>query len=417
MMPHAFSFLRREISGTNPLRNSAPAFRNSTPTFCCVAPTFCSSAPSFNKRIAFNILSKTILCCLVLLFLPLSVSAKRVKKNAPIPQDSLTTPEPTPDLGDSEGDEPGSLDDLDVENVGIPSWLQSHVSGDTLYIACSAELLPPRLIVVTNDGECLYKLMPAQMTNMGSMEHPADSIYRHIWTGAHVNPYRIPIDSIGDSICIDMSGYRMPVSLTHQDSISEHPMRGYVTSKFGFRRYRFHYGTDVKVQIGDSVHASWDGQVRIVGWDPRGYGYYVVIRHPNGLETVYGHLSRPLFDEGEPIYAGEVLGLGGNTGRSTGSHLHYEIRYLGNAINPELLVDFAGHKIKYPEEYTITKQATFGHSTELKAIQNAQYHRVKQGDTLGAIARRYHTSVSSLCRLNHIKETSVLQIGQKIRIR
>lgn len=407
-MQHTFSFHEGALSGAFSFRKSSTL-----------------GASSFHKSNTFGTFSfQKVILCLLLLFLPLAVSAKRVKRNAPIPQDSLTTPEPTLDLGidslelgDSEGDELGSLDDIDVENVGIPGWLQSHIVGDTLYIACSEELLPPRLVVVTNDGECLYKLMPAQMVGAGSIEHPADSIYRHIWTSAHVNPYHLPIDSIGDSIRIDMTGYRMPVNLTHQDSVSERPMRGYVTSKFGFRRYRFHYGTDVKVQIGDSIHASWDGQVRIVGWDPRGYGYYVVIRHPNGLETVYGHLSRPLFDEGEPIYAGEVLGLGGNTGRSTGSHLHYEIRYLGNAINPELIVDFAGHKIKYSEEYYITKRGTFGHSTELKAIQNAQYHRVKQGDTLGAIAKRYHTSVSALCRLNRIKQTTLLQIGQKIRVR
>ena len=171
------------------------------------------------------------------------------------------------------------------------------------------------------------------------------------------------------------------------------------------------------MQVGDSIRASWDGQVRIVGWDPKGYGYYVVIRHPNGLETIYGHLSRPLFDEGEPIFAGEVLGLGGNTGRSTGSHLHYEMRYLGNAINPELLLNFETGQLRDTTSYLITKKTTFAHHAELKAMQQAQYHRVKQGDTLSGIAKRYRTSVSALCRLNRIKETSLLQIGQKIRVR
>lgn len=356
---------------------------------------------------------------LVLILLPLTLSAKRPNRRAQIevPVDTIpVAAEDSADLLDSEGDEPGSLDDIEVENVGIPEWLQTHISGDTLFVACSQDMLPRRLVVLTNDGECMYKLLPSTMGEMIPMEHPADSIYKHIWTNARVNPYATPIDSLRDSITIDMRGYCMPVATTPVAE-GQHPMRGYVTSKFGFRKYRFHYGTDVKVQIGDSIRASWDGQVRIVGWDPRGYGYYVVIRHNNGLETVYGHLSRPLFDEGEPIYAGEVLGLGGNTGRSTGSHLHYEIRYLGNAINPELLVDFAAAKIRFPEDYLLTKKSTFGHSTELKAVQQAQYHRVKQGDTLGAIAKRYHTTVSALCRMNRIKETSLLQIGQKIRVR
>lgn len=363
--------------------------------------------------------------CLLLFLLPYILTAaprKRTKSRAAVQEEAVmdtlaTAAADTSALYDGEGDEPRSLDELDVEQVGIPEWLQTHIVGDTLYVGCAEDMLPRRLIVVTNEGECLYKLMPAAQLSMANMEHPADSIYKHIWTSAHVNPYHTPIDSLQDSIRIDMRGYCMPVFLTHADSIGERPLRGYTTSKFGFRRYRFHYGTDVKVQIGDSIHASWDGQVRIVGWDPKGYGYYVVIRHPNGFETVYGHLSRPLFDEGEPIYAGEVLGLGGNTGRSTGSHLHYEIRYLGNAINPELLVDFGANRLRYPEEYLITKKGTYGHSTELKAIQQAQYHRVKQGDTLGAIARRYHTSVSTLCRLNRIKETTLLQIGQKIRVK
>ncbi len=363
--------------------------------------------------------------CLLLLLLPGLLAAaprKRAKnKKAAVEEQAADTiaalPTDTADLYEGEGDETRSLDELDVENVGIPEWLQTHIVGDTLYVGCAEDMLPRRLIVVTADGECLYKLMPAAQLSLSDMEHPADSLYRHIWTSAHVNPYKTPIDSLTDSIRIDMRGYCMPVHLTHTDSTADRPMRGYTTSKFGFRRYRFHYGTDVKVQIGDSIHASWDGQVRIVGWDPKGYGYYVVIRHPNGFETVYGHLSRPLFDEGEPIYAGEVLGLGGNTGRSTGSHLHYEIRYLGNAINPELLIDFGANRPRYTEEYLITKKGTYGHSTELKAIQQAQYHRVKQGDTLGGIARRYHTSVGALCRLNHIKETTLLQIGQRIRVR
>lgn len=360
----------------------------------------------------------SVVLLVALLLLPLSASARRVsKKNNATPVDTIpTVVADTFDLEDSEGDEPGSLDDIEVENVGIPEWLQTHITGDTLFVACAQDMLPRRLVVITNDGECLYKLLPATMGELAQIDHPADSIYKHIWTSARVNPYATPIDSLQDSIQIDMRGYVMPVVNTPVPE-GQHPLRGYVTSKFGFRKYRFHYGTDIKVQIGDSIRASWDGQVRIVGWDPRGYGYYVVIRHNNGFETVYGHLSRPLFDEGEPIYAGEVLGLGGNTGRSTGSHLHYEIRYLGNAINPELLVDFAQGGIRYPETYMLTKKSTFGHNKELKAVQQAQYHRVRQGDTLGAIARRYHTTVGALCRMNKIKETSLLQIGQRIRVR
>lgn len=301
-------------------------------------------------------------------------------------------------------EEPLDLDEIEVSKPKIAEWEQARFVGDTLFVACEEAMLPTRLVVMTKDGECLYKLLPKEMEAMMNREHPADSVYKGIWTSERVNPYNTPVDSLKDSTAIDMRGFQMP-------------HRGYITSHYGFRKYRFHHGTDIKVQVGDSIRCAWDGQVRIVGWDPKGYGYYVVVRHKNGLETVYAHLSRPLFNEEEPIFAGEVVGLGGNTGRSTGSHLHYEIRYLGNAINPELLIDFEKGEMRYKETYYITQKGSFPHHAEQKALKQAQYHRVKQGDTLSGIAKRYRTSVKALCRLNKINENKVLQIGQKIRVR
>jgi len=305
------------------------------------------------------------------------------------------------------------IDSLDVEEnddfesltEGMPAGVLSRLVGDTLFVSCGQDELPRFLVVMTDDGECQYRLMPAMLWGDTSNVHPADSIYG-MWMNTRVNPYQMPVDSLKDSISINLHGFVYPLkNLT------------YVTSKFGFRRYRFHYGIDVKVQVGDSLRASWDGQVRIVGWDPRGYGYYVLIRHDNGLETIYGHLSRPLVEENERIFAGEILGLGGNTGRSTGSHLHYEIRYLGNAINPETIVDFEKGTLRVPEDYVITKKGTFKHNEEVKQLKQAQYHKVRQGDTLSGIAKRYHTSVRTLCKLNKIKETSILRLGQRIRVR
>ncbi|MBR6167905.1 MAG: peptidoglycan DD-metalloendopeptidase family protein [Paludibacteraceae bacterium] len=231
--------------------------------------------------------------------------------------------------------------------------------------------------------------------------HPADSIYKHIWTDERVNPYGTMFDSLKDDVHIPMAGFRLPAP-------------GYVTSAYGWRRYRMHKGTDIKVQIGDSIRCAWDGQVRIVGWDPRGYGYFVVVRHTNGLETVYGHLSRPLVDEYERVMAGDVLGLGGNTGRSTGSHLHFEIRYLGEAMDPASFIDFSTGQLKNADEYVIGIKAMKQKRAEQAAMK---YHKVKQGDTLSGIAKKYGTTVRNLCRLNNIKETKILQIGMKIRVR
>lgn len=303
---------------------------------------------------------------------------------------------------DSEGAELDELDSIDVHATGIPEWLTSHFSNDTLYIACDMEALPRKLVVHTNDGDVVYRLAPQFMLDTNLINHhPADSIYHLIWTDERVNPYGTLFDSLKDDIHIPMTGFCLP-----------HP--GYITSPYGWRRNRMHKGTDLKVQVGDSIRSAWPGQVRIVGWDPRGYGYFVVVRHHNGLETVYGHLSRPLVDEYELVPAGYVLGLGGNTGRSTGSHLHFEIRYLGEAMDPTGFINFGTGQLKNPDEYVIGIKAMKQKRAEQAAMK---YHKVRSGDTLSGIAKKYGTTVKALCRLNGIKETKILQIGQRIRVR
>lgn len=304
---------------------------------------------------------------------------------------------------DSEGDELEELDDLDVRASQLPECLAGLFSHDTLILGCDLELLPAKIVVKTKDGDVVYKLAPQFMLGDTALlrNHPADSIYRHIWTDEKVNPYGNLFDSLKDDVHIPMAGFRLPAP-------------GYVTSPYGWRRYRMHKGTDIKVQIGDSIRSAWSGQVRIVGWDPRGYGYYVVVRHDNGLETIYGHLSRPLVDEYEKVLAGDVIGLGGNTGRSTGSHLHLEIRYLGEAMDPAKFIDFSTGQLRNADEYVIGIKAMKKARAEQAAMK---YHKVRQGDTLSGIAKKYGTTVRTLCRLNNIKETKILQIGQKIRVR
>ncbi len=304
---------------------------------------------------------------------------------------------------DNSGDELEDLDDLDVRGSELPECLAGLFAHDTLILGCDLALLPSKIVVRTKDGDVVYKLAPQFMLGDTTLltHHPADSAYHNIWTNARVNPYDKLFDQLKEDVHISMAGFRLP-----------HP--GYVTSPYGMRKYRMHKGTDIKVQIGDSIRSAWDGQVRIVGWDPHGYGYYVVVRHTNGLETIYGHLSSPLVDEYQLVYAGEVLGLGGNTGRSTGSHLHWEIRYLGEAMNPANFVDFSTGQLKNKEEYVIGIKAMKQKKAEQAAMQ---YYKVKQGDTLSGIAKKYGTSVKRLCQLNNIKETTILQIGRKLRVK
>ena len=304
---------------------------------------------------------------------------------------------------DSEGDELGTMDDIDVRASELPECLAGLFSHDTLILGCELDLLPQKIVVRTKEGDVVYKIAPQFMFGDSTLltHHPADSLYHFIWTDERVNPYGTMFDSLKDDVHIPMAGFVLPAP-------------GYVTSPYGWRRYRMHKGTDIKVQIGDSIRAAWSGQVRIVGWDPRGYGYYVVIRHDNGLETIYGHLSRPLVDEYEKVPAGFVIGLGGNTGRSTGSHLHWEIRYLGEAIDPATFIDFTTGQLKNPNEYVIGIKAMKQARAEQAAMK---YHKVRSGDTLSGIAKKYGTTVKRLCQLNNIRETKILQIGMKIRVR
>jgi murein DD-endopeptidase MepM/ murein hydrolase activator NlpD len=188
------------------------------------------------------------------------------------------------------------------------------------------------------------------------------------------------------------------------------PADGYITSGFGRRRYLWHYGVDIKLYRGDSVRVAFDGVVRVTKYDRRGYGHVVVVRHRDGLETIYGHLSKKLVGSGQRVRAGEVIGLGGSSGRSTGTHLHFETRYRGEPFDPNRLVDFATGSLT--SDTLVLTPADFAYLVELR---KAKWCTVGKGDTLGHIALRYHTTVRKLCILNGITRTTILRIGRKLR--
>ncbi len=234
------------------------------------------------------------------------------------------------------------------------------------------------------------------------------------------------------------------------------PEHARLSSHYGARRRRWHYGVDLAMPTGEPIYSTFDGIVRISKWNGS-YGNLVVIRHFNGLETYYAHLSQRSCNAGDTVRAGDVIGLCGNTGRSYGSHLHFEIRYMGKAMNPEYLIDCVGHKL-HSDELVLTpayfRKVGNSHSSpseyDLKRINQragtaknnretvadnqpkssakpaknstpaqsqAQYYKIRSGDTLGKIAKRNGTTVKRLCQLNHMKETTVLQIGKRIRVR
>lgn len=192
-----------------------------------------------------------------------------------------------------------------------------------------------------------------------------------------------------------------------------------INSNYGYRRRfgRMHYGIDIDLNRGDTIRAAFSGKVRLVQYDRGGYGYYVLIRHANGLETLYGHMSRQLVKADQIVRAGDAIGLGGSTGRSTGPHLHFETRFMGIALNPSKLIDFAsGAPIK--EQYLYVKSgSTRSGSTATSRDGSFKTYRVRKGDTLSGIASKTGTTVSRIRKLNpKLRNTSMIHPGDVIRI-
>lgn len=244
------------------------------------------------------------------------------------------------------------------------------------------------------------------------------------------NKYAHRATELPDSFRIDLRHFCMPT-----------PSR-VITSNFGRRWGRMHKGLDIKVYIGDTIRAAFDGKIRIVRYEANGYGNYVVIRHNNGLETIYGHMSKHLVSENQHVRAGDPIGLGGNTGRSTGSHLHFETRLCGVALNPALMFDFHNQDVT-GDFYNFRRNryaAESAQATRLRGVNGssanqgdddssdmavttsraaytptAHFHKVKKGETLQSIARKCHTTVAALCKINRIGKTKRLMPGQILK--
>lgn len=202
------------------------------------------------------------------------------------------------------------------------------------------------------------------------------------------------------------------------------PISNKVRSRYAFRRIREHRGTDIALSTGDSIRVAFDGVVRVkeTTRNTGGYGNLLVIRHSNGLETYYGHLSRFLADTGEVVKAGEVIGLGGNTGRSTGPHLHFEVRYKGKAFDPERIIDFENGTLRdslfvlWKHYFSIYSHYGQTDDESLAASQRI-IHTIRSGDTLGALAMKYGTTVRQLCSWNGISSGTTLRIGRRLIVR
>ena len=275
------------------------------------------------------------------------------------------------------------------------------------------------------DSVALSRLI--QIEQMGS---PAADLYQD-WE----NHYAHRETALPDTFRIDLRDFCMPTDSR------------VLTSNFGARWGRQHKGLDIKVYIGDTIRAAFSGKVRVVRYEPGGYGNFVVIRHYNGLETIYGHMSKHLVKPDQEVRAGEPIGLGGNTGRSTGSHLHFETRLCGVALNPALMFDFRNQDVigdfytfrrsSYSresaqatrlrgvggavsasnggEDQLYTESASSKRSAATAARSNTRFHKVRRGETLSSIARKRNTTVNAICKLNHISKNIRLRPGQILK--
>jgi murein DD-endopeptidase MepM/ murein hydrolase activator NlpD len=245
--------------------------------------------------------------------------------------------------------------------------------------------------------------------------------YYAIWDARVINPYGLSPAEFDEPV--DLKLYDPAINrmwATPMENVK-------TTSNFGYRWGRWHNGTDLDLETGDSVRTTYDGMVRIVAYDGSGFGKFVLVRHYNGLETIYGHMSQQLVESGQTVKAGQVLGLGGSTGRSTGSHLHYENRYEGNPFDPRNIFDWTNAQIR--SDHFMLTSSVWGHlrgkssKSEFEAGDASDgqsrsiLHKVRSGDTLTSIAGKYGISVSSIAKKNRISTRSTLRLGQKLRIR
>ena len=295
---------------------------------------------------------------------------------------------------------------------------EKHISHDTLDTSD-----PAIKLILCNDGTWHYARDIRAMAD--------SAVFRKAWKTGEINPYNTRLQDLP---------WRVTLCLADSASRFCCPRQIKVFSPFGWRRRRNHMGVDLPLPVGTPVYAAFDGRVRCSFYN-RGYGNVVVVRHASGLETTYAHLSERKVAAGDYVCAGDVIGLGGSTGRSTGPHLHFETRYEGYAFDPQWLIDFETGTLRhgyfvlkrnhlsttskyYPESeaeeeeiYKTEEEERAEAERIAKEMAAAKYHTIQSGDTLLGLAAKYHTSVNAICKLNGITPTTTLKIGKKLRVK
>ena len=248
---------------------------------------------------------------------------------------------------------------------------------------------------------------------------PSDVLYNNSWDNVNVRVKRQDLSTLEDTTFLYLSH--------PSENKFVFPYKGKFLSPYGFRGRRIHAGVDIKCTHGDSMYCAFDGKVRLAK-RYRGYGNLVVVRHYNGLETVYGHLSKILVHINDDVKAGQVLGLGGRTGRATTDHLHFETRFLGEPFNPNTFIDFENYCLK--SDTVLISASLFSYAAKMRHPKKGKgasasadnsdsgtvYYKVRKGDTLAKIAKKHRTTVVALCQTNKISKKTPLKVGKRLKI-
>ena len=235
---------------------------------------------------------------------------------------------------------------------------------------------------------------------MLSQEEDSTGLFSHSWINDQVFAYMgaTKRDSIKDTL----------LTLVTNTRTFNPPIIGRIFRGFSYT----HKGMDLALKKGDTVRAAFDGVVRYARYNRGGFGNLVILRHYNGLETYYAHLSKLKVEVDQVVKAGDVVGLGGSTGRSRAPHLHFEVRFRDIPLDPQRVIDFDNHKL-IAYVFPVTKNVFYPSDYDGKAV----YYKIREGDTLARIAKKCHTSVKEICAINKLKTTSILRAGRSIRVK
>lgn len=231
---------------------------------------------------------------------------------------------------------------------------------------------------------------------------PAHHLYQS-WNTLQPHPYK-------NNICKGDSEMTLSLTDNFMDCGYEHPFKGVVTSRFGWRHKKHHNGIDIDLVRGDTVHNVFRGTVRLAKWTG-GYGRTIIVRHHNGLETIYAHLYKIFVKPGDIVDPGQMLGRGGNSGASRGSHLHFETRFKGKPIDPESLIDF--NEFSLLSDSLVIRKTRSGY---VSFQPGTQFHKIKGGDFLYKIANQYGISVKQICKWNGIPRNHLLIAGRELKV-